>query len=596
MFYFLGKIEPWGGNLADLSYDPTPATTLEGDNSIRNDIVYMRRVKGNDVSLVAPNYEWESGQVYTQWDHTLNMIGQRFYVRTDQFHVFKCLDNVQGKASTSKPTKPITNIAAPFKTADGYTWKYMYSIPEFKRNKFLSSAFLPVQRALSDSFYSKGAIEQVVVVEQGAGYTTVGLPTVTVSGGGTPTTPAVIELVVSGGSIVATRIADPGAGYSSNPTLTVTQGIGGLGTGKYTGNTTAILKAFIDDTGKVDNVTIEDPGVNYGGSVPTITVTGDGTGASFAPVVSDGKIVDVIVTNPGQNYTYAILTVVPISGNIPTEVADLQVVLTTSDFQSDQSIVEQSPVVGAIYSVRVSQQGVGYTPTTIMTIEGDGTGAVGVPFVEDGQVKYVTMSSWGSGYTYATITFSDPNRPPPVNPTTDNATAYAVLPPNKGHGVDAVREMYADTMCVYSLIGDDVQLNALNQQYRQLGLIVNPTERLSGKLVTSDRNYITFDIEFNSVGLLAPDTVLINDNKRYRVVLIAGQVVKLIQMNPVYGDPNVGLPFVNEADVNTSYQATRIISSPVVDKYSGYLLCVSNETPFAPAATQSIATRTFIKL
>lgn len=60
----------------------------------------------------------------------------KFYVVTDDFNVYKCLDNNNGALSTVKPTgTPVEAI----KTSDGYVWKFLYNVPVALRNKFLSN-------------------------------------------------------------------------------------------------------------------------------------------------------------------------------------------------------------------------------------------------------------------------------------------------------------------------------------------------------------------------------------------------------------------------------------------------------------------------
>jgi len=599
--------------------------------------------------------------VYDQWDHTLDMSESSFYVITDEFNVYKCLDNNNGALSTEKPT---TNSLVPFKTSDGYLWKYMYNVPTFKRSKFLSRDNLPVQKALTDSFYNKGAVEQVVVTNSGSGYTDIQQTTISISGtttgedavaaidtvgplgqiteltvvdggsgythgaivtvssltginaeieiiatagvitgfniidggvgyfvsdtvnisvGGADLTPVVSQ---STGSILQVRINNPGAGYVSAPTLTVLQSPV-TGSGKY-GNATAVIKSIVYE-GSIVNVTVEDPGIDYPvDNATTVVISGDGTGAQFSPVVYNGEIVDIIVEDPGINYSYIDIDIV---GN--GENATAEAVLASSDFTSDQSIVEQVAIRGAIYSVAVTEPGSNYSSESTIVITGDGTGATAEPvFSENGSISYIRMLTYGQNYTYANITVVDPNRPIP-NTFTD-FSAYAILPPTYGHGHDAPKELYAKTIAVFTSIRDDEQLTLLQQDYRQYGLLQNPTNLFTNKRITSPTIFPLFNINLSSVDSLSLDTVLINNNKRYRVVSINGNSIKVQQLNPIYSQP-VGV-FYEEENPTIQYNIQSIISVPNVNKYSGSLLYVVNSTPLTPTADNSIAIRTYIKL
>lgn len=658
LYYFLGKIESWGtGDQPPIA----PSNSFYDDTIIRNNMAYLRKVAPSEVSLVTSRTAWNSGTVYDHWDHTKEMQDLPFFVVTDEYNVYKCLDNNNGAESTVKPT---TNALFPIRTSDGYLWKYMYTIPSFKRTKFLSRNNLPVQKALTDSFYNKGAVEQVVVTNAGSGYTdlqqtsislngtttgedataeidTLGplgqitalavtnggtlytagaqviinsstgsgaeiniiqtageitgfdivkggvgyelTDTVTISVGGAILTPVVSQ---DTGSILQVRIDNPGAGYTEAPSVTILQ-YPESGIGKY-GNATAIIKPIVYQ-GSIVNVTIEDPGVDYpADNATTVVVSGDGTGAQLSPVVYNGQIVDIVVENPGTDYTYMDVSIV---GN--GEGATAEAVLATSDFTSDQSLVEQVAVKGALYAVVVTNPGNNYSAESTITITGDGFGATAVPyFSEGGGISYIRMTSFGQNYTYANITVNDPNRPSPNNFT--NLSAYVVLPPTNGHGYDAPKELYADTLAIFTALRDDEQLTLLAQDYRQYGLMQNPTNLFTNKRITTPTVFPLFVINLASVDNLSVDTVLLNNNKRYRVVSINGNTVKLQQLNPIYSQPS-GV-FYEESNPAVQYNIQSVSSVPSINKYSGNLVYVTNNTPFTPTSDNSIAIRTYIKL
>lgn len=659
-FYFLGKIDLW--NVSDTP--PTsPLNTVEQDNIVRDNIVYMRRISPTETSMVILRNQWESGATYTQWDHTQEMKGTSFFVVTPEYNVYKCLDNNLGGASTIEPSgTPLE----PFRTADGYLWKYMYNIPIFKRNKFVSGNRIPVQRALTDTFYSKGAVNTVAVLDEGAGYISIPLTTITVTGtttgtgasaaidavgplgeitgllinnggsdyiaGATVTVTsstgigAVIEITQTGGvidgftivqggygyslsdsisidvggaeiipvvspttgSILKTVIKSPGSGYTTAPTLTINQ-TPATGTGKYGTNPGAVVKAVIDG-GSIVNVTIEDPGVGYPTDTDTtIVVTGDGSGASFVPVVSDGRVIDVAVEDPGSDYSYIKLEVVGDGSG-----ATLRGVIEESDFLSDQSLIEQTAVNGAIYNVVVTNPSLNnnYSQATTVTIAGDGTGATAHVEIEGTSITRVVMNSYGSGYTYATVVFTDVNRIEP-NSFVD-AAAYAILPPVRGHGFNAVTELYSDTLSISTLLRDDVELNLVGQDYRQFGLIKNPTSILTNNRITTSQNLIQFTVTVADVKSMALDDLLLNNSKRYRVISINGNTINLQQLNSIYSVPSGVLTDAQNPAV--TYNIQSVLSTPTANKYSGSLLYVTNREAFTPTEDQSIAIRTYIKI
>lgn len=660
-YYFLGKLEPWALD------DRPPAAMQElseaEDVAIRNNAAYFKKITPNDVTLVCSRYDWTSGTVYAQWDDTLDMSDSTFYVLTDENRVYKCLNNGAGAASTVKPTG--RNLQ-PFKTADGYTWKYMYTIPSFKRTRFTSVNYMPVQRALSESFYSQGSVESVSIISGGSGYTdnqqtfiTVSGTTtgsgatatfsvneagavtgVTVTNGGTGYTAGVrvtiasnvgenvvlratvvdgvvtavtiinpgvgystsfdsVQFSVGGanlipvisrstGSILDVLILDAGAGYVSEPTLTLSTTVAADVSGAYTGNSTALLEAVIDN-GSIQRVLIRDPGLNYPSATDTsIVVQGDGFGLDLSPVIVDGEIVDVIVENAGYAYTNLVVSVVG-SGTG----AVLRPIFANSDVTSDQSVIEQVSVDGAIYAIVVTNGGTGYNNTTQVIISGDGTGATAHCEVVGNTVQKVIMDSWGSGYTKATISFVDVNRNNQFNEFVD-AEAYAIFPPGNGHGTDAVKELFGRTVAISSSIRTDPILTQYDQDYRQFGIVSQPRNMISNKSSTVDFDFNTYKVVFDNVIDLTVDSVLVLDALyRYRVVFIESASVYLQPLQKSLVEP-VGT-LVSESDITKTYRATEILARPIINKHSGNLLYISNEQPFEFSDAQGLLIKTYIR-
>ena len=143
-----------------------------------------KKVKGSDVSLCIPRFNWTFGETYAEYDDRLDSKSlknstNKFYVVTDDFNVYKCLYNNKGAGSTVKPT--LTPSYEPFQTADKYIWKYMYSILSQDQLKFTSSEFIPVKTLSVEDGSTQwrvqnnavtGAIHVCKVTSGGSNYTT----------------------------------------------------------------------------------------------------------------------------------------------------------------------------------------------------------------------------------------------------------------------------------------------------------------------------------------------------------------------------------------------------------------------------------------
>ena len=211
----IGRSEAW--NDSDVS--PTPLRTKSEENDFRNSMQSMKLIA--DVSLVIPRYNWSSGTFYSAYDDTQVGNTNAYYVINANQQVYMVLRasvSATGTAvaSTIEPTGNTTGT--PFKTSDGYVWKFMYSISATDANKFQSANFIPVksipftnvnssvaeveQKAVQDAAVH-GQIIGYGIESAGAGYSSA--PTLTVQGNGSN---AAATATISGGQVVKVEVAD----------------------------------------------------------------------------------------------------------------------------------------------------------------------------------------------------------------------------------------------------------------------------------------------------------------------------------------------------------------------------------------------------
>jgi hypothetical protein len=264
-----------------------------------------------------------------------------FYVMTEDFNVYKCLDNNNGALST---IKPLGSSVTPITTSDGYVWKFMYNVPINLRNKFLSDDQIPVISALTNQFYSNGSMDSILINNKGKDYTSA---SISVSGDGfRPEDPVFLtQVVVSEGGENYTSptvvISDPVPDASSflpsavvflgqrifnssfdfyevvTPgtlsTLEPTHRLGTVQNGsaalKFVG-TRAKGVANVDDgeitsvdlIGAVREVTIISGGLGYNAPPAVTFVGGGGSNAVGFAKMNNSSVLFVLITNPGDNY------------------------------------------------------------------------------------------------------------------------------------------------------------------------------------------------------------------------------------------------------------------------------------------------------
>lgn len=209
IYVFIARTDAWENNL-----DSTGTVVTESDNAslefrLYDRMIAMKRVLSTDIAYVIPRYNWTSGTVYTQYNHTLsNLFNNQFYViDSSNYNVYKCLFNNSGSASNTKPTGTSTSVIS---TADGYKWKYMYTIPAAKLSRFLTSDFMYVETEINDVSNAAvdGAINVAIVTNSGTGYNTA--PSITITGDGVGAT---ANATLNGNIVSAINMVNVGSGY-----------------------------------------------------------------------------------------------------------------------------------------------------------------------------------------------------------------------------------------------------------------------------------------------------------------------------------------------------------------------------------------------
>jgi hypothetical protein len=213
MYLFIGKNTAFPND----NSPPTPVnSTANIEYTPWRDMYAAKRITTADVTHAIERYNWTSGTVYDQYDdQDTNLLEDDFYVMTEDYNVYKCLFNASATASTTKPTGVSTS---PFTTADGYIWKYMYTVTTAKALKFLTNDYIPVQTLTSDGGEDQwdvqtaavdGGIHVVKVTAGGSGYATA--PAVTITGDGTGAT---ANSTITSNVVTSVTITNAGTGYT----------------------------------------------------------------------------------------------------------------------------------------------------------------------------------------------------------------------------------------------------------------------------------------------------------------------------------------------------------------------------------------------
>jgi hypothetical protein len=178
-YLIIGRPQPWPSEPTPIN----PVNTLNQEYIYWADSIAAKRVVPSDVKLVIKRNDYTVGLVYTQYDNTQNnLLYSNFYVLTNpDYNVYKCISNNFGAVSTVQPSGRSNSI---FQTADGYRWKYMYSLTDSDILKFLTANYMAINvNADVVDTAIPGTIDNIVVANQGIGYS--GFASFAIKGKGT---------------------------------------------------------------------------------------------------------------------------------------------------------------------------------------------------------------------------------------------------------------------------------------------------------------------------------------------------------------------------------------------------------------------------
>jgi len=268
------------------------------------DMVFGKRVTASDVKSMIPRYNWVSGTYYDAYRSDVDLTDKQFYVVVKEaaYNVFKCLDNNGNAASIYAPS--IHNTSADdefYSTADGYVWKYMYSIDTSTFAKFATADYIPV---VANTYVTgnavAGAVDVIVVDFAGSSYHTTFANTFSVTD------------IAVGGDPIKYNLAENASSsnnFYNGSFLYITSGTG-YGQGKKIVDYVVI--------GSDKTVTLESAFTTRPDSTstyeisPYVLITGDGSGAVARAVVNTAvanTIDRVEIITRGSGYTYVTATV-----------------------------------------------------------------------------------------------------------------------------------------------------------------------------------------------------------------------------------------------------------------------------------------------
>jgi hypothetical protein len=205
----------------------TPADNLNAQHFPFDDLLAAKKIAASDVTFAIPRRNWTTGTTYDIYRHdygeyatgtttaiTANsgastLHDATFYVLTTDRNVYKCLDNNGNAASTVEPTGTATTVLT---TADGYKWKFMYTLSASQQANFLSTDFMAVAtNSTVSSAAVDGAINVCKIKSAGSGGADGTHTGIAIRGDGSS---GVVSVTVTSGAVTAVTVTSAGTGYT----------------------------------------------------------------------------------------------------------------------------------------------------------------------------------------------------------------------------------------------------------------------------------------------------------------------------------------------------------------------------------------------
>jgi len=205
----------------------TPADNVNSQHFPFDDMLAAKKITTTDVTFAVPRRNWATGTTYDIYRHdygdyatgTTTAIAANsgastlhdasFYVLTTARNVYKCLDNDGNTASTEEPTGQDVTIIT---TADGYKWKYMYTLSASQQSNFLSTDFMAVAtNSTVSSAAVDGAINVCKIKTAGSGGSDGTHTNIDIRGDGSG---GKVSVTVASGAVTDVTVTTPGTGYT----------------------------------------------------------------------------------------------------------------------------------------------------------------------------------------------------------------------------------------------------------------------------------------------------------------------------------------------------------------------------------------------
>jgi len=285
---------------------PTPTDSVaNAQYQVWDEMISGKQITTSDAKHMIEKNTWATNNAYQAYDDRNGSLnGSAYHVITTEgadYHIWKCVANNQSSGnSTSKPLYSDVSSSLNtlyLKTADGYQWRFMYTITGANHTKFATTAYVPyIAHTNASTNAVSGSLDAYLVTNSGNNYNEF------CNGTFTTVTNSTSQVLASSDFTLSTN-----DNFFNNCAIYIKSGTGAGG-----------LNKIIDYVGTSKTITLESAwGTNPSTSdsvfeiSPSITLKGDGTNATARALIntSSNTIANVEVVARGSGYTYVDVTI-----------------------------------------------------------------------------------------------------------------------------------------------------------------------------------------------------------------------------------------------------------------------------------------------
>ena len=230
-----GRTSDWNTSLAN-----NPVDNFQYLSHYRDTSLFGKKITTENARRVVRKVDWVQGRQYDMYRHdyrqgneapvgrTVRLYDANYYIITDDFKIYICIENGSSGLSPTVPTstiKPTHTDVEPVTYSDNYRWKYLFKVSPSDVIKFDSTEYfvipnnwetttdseIEIIRDSGNSDINNNQIKAVYIENGGSGFGNDLEVTYDILGDGTG---GKVSLTTTGGVITGVTVTQGGSGYT----------------------------------------------------------------------------------------------------------------------------------------------------------------------------------------------------------------------------------------------------------------------------------------------------------------------------------------------------------------------------------------------